>query len=99
MMDRSGRANFRADAAVHAFGKIDIKLSHPAFFIRLFAIRNRDARNGAFPLACLAICANRHIDFEVSPVPFRQRFLNGSIDLIRILDSHWSAHKMGKSDR
>jgi len=60
---------------------------------------NRDASNGTFPLACLAICANRHIDFEVSPIPFRQRLLDRSLDLIRILDGHGSAHKMGKSDR
>ena len=99
MTDRAGRANFRADAAVHALGKVRYQTDSSSVFIWLLAIYNRDARNGTFSFACLAICANHHIDLEVFPIPFRQRFLNRSIDLIRILDGEWSAHKMGKSNR
>ena len=95
----AGRANLRAETAVHTLADIDIKLTKGALFcflVHFYADRDTDDR--AHPLAGKAPRTDIHIDFQNSAVSQWECLLNLLRYTVRILDGHWTAYKVGKGD-
>src|SRR5262249_42463311 len=98
--DRSGRACFGAEPAIHALADVDVEMTEAALLRLLVHVdADRDAADRADALAREAAGADVEIDFENASVAARQRLLDRFRDTIRILDRHRPAHEMRQRDR
>src|SRR5215467_4290893 len=97
--DSPGWTSLRTESTIHAFANINIEMSEIPLLRRFVHFdADGDAGNRAIPLTGQAPGADIHIDFENPPVAPRQSFLDRHRNLIRVLNGHWTANQVRKSN-